>query len=240
MSSWCIVWLLATAAPQGSGDVERSATDSLVPQTSEVSKTSEVLGSGPGTLRSGRELSDAVQAALRRWVRPSDAVADQAAREFLVLYNELGQDRSLGSAVRESLRVKVRGRLAQLADQISKRVAREKRETKPESRPTLSVPPGQDHLAQMGGFGGGLAGAAAGGSSAAGTGVRAWGGSPADNGEQLVDLIRRTIAPSTWDVNGGPGTMYYWRPGRALVIRQTSEVHEDIADLLGQLERMSR
>jgi hypothetical protein len=185
-------------------------------------------------------LSDAVQAALRRWVRPSDAVADQAAREFLVLYNELGQDRGLEPAIRESLRVKVRGRLAQLADQISKRVARERHEAKPEPRATLSVPPGQDHLAQMGGLGGGLAGAAVGRAAAAGTALRGWGGLPADNGEQLVDLIRRTIAPSTWDVNGGPGTMYYWRPGRALVIRQTREVHEDIADLLQQLERMSR
>jgi hypothetical protein len=240
MSLWYIVWLLAAAAPQGSGDVERPATVSHVAQTSEVSKTSEVFGSSPGTLRSGRELSDAVQAALRRWVRPTDAVADQAAREFLVLYNELGQDRGLGPAVRESLRVKVRGRLARLADQISKRVARERREAKPEPRPTLSVPPGKDHLAQIGGFGGGLAGAGIGGPAAAGTGAAAWGGLPADNGEQLVDLIRRTIAPSTWDVNGGPGTIYYWRPGRALVIRQTSEVHEDVADLLQQLERMSR
>jgi len=229
MSPWCIVWLLATAAPQGSGEIERPAIDSH-----------GVSQPRSGALRSGRELSDAVQAALRRWARPSDAVADQAAREFLVLYNELGQDRSLGPAVREPLRVKVRGRLAQLADQISKRAAREKREAKPEPRQTLSVPPGKDHLAQMGGFGGGGAGAGIGGASGAGAAVRGWGGSPADNADQLVDLIHRTIAPSTWDVNGGPGTIYYWRPGRALVIRQTSEVHGDVADLLEQLDRMGR
>jgi len=55
-----------------------------------------------------------------------------------------------------------------------------------------------------------------------------------------MDLIQRTIAPSTWDINGGPGTIYYWSPGRALVIRQTSEVHGEVADVLDQLQRMSR
>jgi general secretion pathway protein D len=55
-----------------------------------------------------------------------------------------------------------------------------------------------------------------------------------------VELIQRTIAPSTWDVNGGPGTIRYWRPGMALVIRQTSEVHDDVADFLKQLDRTTR
>jgi len=234
MSPWCIVWLLAAAAPQGSAPTSESS------KTSEVSMTSEVSVARPIAVRSGRELSKAAQAALRRWLRPSDAVADQAAREFLTLYNELGQDRSLGLAVRESLRTKVRLRLAQLADQISKRIAREKREAAPDPPPTLSIPPGNDRLAQMGGLGGAAPGAGIGRAAFAATGVRGLGGLPADNAEQLVELIRRTIAPSTWDVNGGPGTIYYWRPGRALVIRQTSEVHGDVADLLEQLDRMNR
>ena len=104
--------------------------------------------------------------------------------------------------------------------------------------PTLSGPPGGDHLAQMGGFGG-RGGAAVGGSAAMGTAARG-GGWTADDAEQLVELIHRTIAPSTWDVNGGHGTIYYWRPGLASVIRQTSEVHGDVSDLLEQLDRMGR
>ena len=61
-----------------------------------------------------------------------------------------------------------------------------------------------------------------------------------DHGEQLVELIQTVIRPETWDVNGGTGTIYYWYPGRALVIRQMDEVHEEIADVLGQLRRAGR
>ena len=239
MASWCVVWLLSIAAPQEGPEVGRPAAESRVSQpaspqtskTSEVSETSEVSAKVSQKPRSGRELSDAVQAALRRWARPSDARADQAAREFLTLFDELGKDRDLGPVSREALQVKVRARLAQLADQISKRIPREKRV------PTLAAPPGQENLAQLGGFGG-QGGAGIGEASAMGTAAR--GGWTPDDAELLVDLIHRTIAPTTWDVNGGHGTIQYWRPGRALVIRQTTEVHDDIADFLRQLERAGR
>ena len=55
-----------------------------------------------------------------------------------------------------------------------------------------------------------------------------------------MELIQRTIAPASWDVNGGPGTIQYWRPGRALVVRQTDEMHERIGDVLKQLDRAGR
>ncbi len=61
-----------------------------------------------------------------------------------------------------------------------------------------------------------------------------------DYGQDLVDLIQRTIAPTTWDVNGGQGSIYYWSHGRALIIRQTDEVHEQIGGVLEQLGRMNR
>jgi hypothetical protein len=67
-------------------------------------------------------------------------------------------------------------------------------------------------------------------------------GSPAqdDAGPVLVDLIQKTIAPGHWAPQGGPGTIYYWRPGRALIIRASQEAHEQIGDLLRQLERAGR
>ena len=58
-----------------------------------------------------------------------------------------------------------------------------------------------------------------------------------DYGQQLVELIQTVIRPETWDVNGGPGTIYYWRPGRALVVRQMAEVHGEVGGVLGQLRR---
>jgi hypothetical protein len=60
-------------------------------------------------------------------------------------------------------------------------------------------------------------------------------GPPADYGQDLVELIEATIAPSSWDTNGGPGTIRYFGPLRVIVVRQTSEVHEQLGDLLPQL-----
>jgi hypothetical protein len=201
------------------------------------------MQSPPSEARAGRELSDAVQSALRRWARPTGENAEQAAREFLVLFQELEQDRSLGIATRQQLRLKVRTRLAQLAEQIAKRIAHEEPQARRDPPPRVALPADQsERLAQMGlpvgrqGAGQGRSGRGLGGRPVA---SRNFG--PLDSaGQQLVELIQRTIAPSTWDVNGGPGTIYYWSPGRALVIRQTSEVHGDVADVLEQLERMSR
>ena len=61
-----------------------------------------------------------------------------------------------------------------------------------------------------------------------------------DYGEELVDLIQKTIAPSTWDVNGGLGSIYYWRPCRAMIIRQTGDVHDQIGGVLQQLGKAGR
>ena len=58
-----------------------------------------------------------------------------------------------------------------------------------------------------------------------------------DYGDDLVDLIQTTIAPKSWEANGGPGTLYYWRGQHALVVHNTSEVHEQLADLFEQLNR---
>lgn len=67
-------------------------------------------------------------------------------------------------------------------------------------------------------------------------------GGPAqdDAGPLLVDLIQKTIAPGHWASQGGPGTIYYWRPGRAMVIRATQQAHEQIGDVLRQLQQAGR
>lgn len=60
-------------------------------------------------------------------------------------------------------------------------------------------------------------------------------GGPADFGPDLVALIQATISPSSWDVNGGPSSIQYWRPGMALVVRAPQGVHSQVGPLLGQL-----
>ncbi|MEZ6089415.1 MAG: hypothetical protein R3C05_15570 [Pirellulaceae bacterium] len=60
-------------------------------------------------------------------------------------------------------------------------------------------------------------------------------GPAADNGLMLIELITRTIAPDAWNVQGGPGSMYYHGLHRVLVVRATTRVHEDIQALLQAL-----
>ncbi|TWU47129.1 hypothetical protein [Rubripirellula reticaptiva] len=51
----------------------------------------------------------------------------------------------------------------------------------------------------------------------------------------LVELIQRIIAPDFWDVRGGNGAMQYFAMQKVLVVRATSDVHEQIRDLLTAL-----
>jgi hypothetical protein len=53
-----------------------------------------------------------------------------------------------------------------------------------------------------------------------------------DTGWELVELIQRVVAPDFWDSRGGPGTIRYFAMRRVLVVRATSDVHEQIRDLL--------
>ena len=94
---------------------------------------------------------------------------------------------------REELRRKVRSRLAQLAQRINRRVARRQRDAAREGPPSVS------RTSELAGVLGQQAGAAAG---PAGGGAN---NADDDYGPALVELIQTTIAPATWDVNGGPG-----------------------------------
>lgn len=57
---------------------------------------------------------------------------------------------------------------------------------------------------------------------------------------QLIDLIEATIQPESWAANGGLGTIRYWSPGYALVIRNTQAAHAEIGGLIGTLEAQQR
>ena len=63
------------------------------------------------------------------------------------------------------------------------------------------------------------------------------GGANADF-DTLIDLIQATIAPNSWDDVGGEGSIQSFPTNLSLVVSQTQEVHEQIADLLTQLRRL--
>ncbi len=63
------------------------------------------------------------------------------------------------------------------------------------------------------------------------------GGGQADF-QSLIDLIQNTVQPPTWDTQGGPGAIRPFDTNLSIVVSQTQEVHEEIADLLEQLRRL--
>jgi hypothetical protein len=53
----------------------------------------------------------------------------------------------------------------------------------------------------------------------------------------LIDLIRSTIKPTTWESSGGRGTIVPFETNLSIVVSQTQEVHEEIVALLRRLRR---
>jgi general secretion pathway protein D len=80
-------------------------------------------------------------------------------------------------------------------------------------------------------------GSANGSSAAIPFGPSASGGAQADFGS-LMDLIQSTVAFETWEPQGGAGQIKPFATNLSLVISQTQEVHEEIAELLEQLRRL--
>jgi hypothetical protein len=54
--------------------------------------------------------------------------------------------------------------------------------------------------------------------------------------DSLIDMIKSTVKPTTWDDVGGPGSIAPCESGiNAIVVSQTEEVHEGIESLLAEL-----
>ncbi|HID78423.1 MAG TPA: hypothetical protein EYP56_20830, partial [Planctomycetaceae bacterium] len=80
----------------------------------------QVIHSPDAAPRTGYELRDAIRRALKRWARPDDQEAQEAAKEFVALYIELERDTKLARSQREKLKARLRYRLLALRDQIAR------------------------------------------------------------------------------------------------------------------------
>jgi general secretion pathway protein D len=65
-----------------------------------------------------------------------------------------------------------------------------------------------------------------------------FGGGASADFDSLMDLIQSTIAPDSWEQLGGPGTMQQYFANLSLVISTTSDIHDQIADLLESLREL--
>lgn len=71
-----------------------------------------------------------------------------------------------------------------------------------------------------------------------GFGPGGMGGAAMADFDSLIELIKTTISPDSWDDTGGAGAIEPFPINLSLVISQTQDVHEQIADLLDQLRRL--
>jgi hypothetical protein len=207
-------------------------TVSASPSGGTQADAATVQFSAPPAVRNGRELADATHAALRKWAKAGDRDADSAARDLFTIFGELQADTRMARSARATLRTTVRARLDQLCTQISKRIAKDNLAAKEDPKvKSVAATKNDRPLAQVGvpvGGGGAGFGIAGGGQNA---------NAKADSGQALVDLIRSTISPKSWDVNGGECTIYYWQQQHAIVVRATGDVHDQVSDTLQQLDR---
>ena len=100
MSIVLVTILAISATPSGT-------PEETTPSAVQSAAASTGQSATPAALRSGRELSDAVHAALRHWAKATDQEADTAARELLGIYREIQQDTRMARSQRETLRVTV-------------------------------------------------------------------------------------------------------------------------------------
>jgi hypothetical protein len=181
---------------------------------------------------SAAELRKAYDSAIRQSYR---AGLMEAVPELVKVYRLLEQDIALNNTERSQLRFKTRSRLLAVGDAI---VSDAKRERARQRQAELAAKRGvREALVAPAPATGQPADYAAAAATASATPAGRAGGLGQDEGEALVELIRNTIKPESWDVAGGPGRIVYYRQWQALVVHQTEEVHWLIGGLRGALGR---
>jgi hypothetical protein len=229
---WAVV--LLAAAPMGDHPEPAAAKE-------------RSLADAPAVQRRYHEISRDIQDAMRR-----DAFGKSveerapAIREMAALYTELRLDPRLESSdTLQQYKTKLWSRLTRVKRDLERQMQRQAKAAGSNTPSPLNVPGGGLSSAEVAdGASETLAAQLAlvsysmGGPAqvlSASGGAFGGGMGPADFGPDLVDLIERTINPQFWDTVGGPGTIYYYAPLRVLVVRATSEVHENVGGLLGGL-----
>ena len=202
---------------------------------------SVATGERSATLRRLSEIDKEVAAAMREQAR-AETKAERAAaiRELTRLYVEIKNDPRLeNSDILKACKARLWSRLTRVQkdlrrelDRAAKAAARD-----PAAAELHAIREASDSLASQMSLtnyslgGPGYVFQQAGGALG--------GGTQEDYGEELIELIQRTIAPTFWDTAGGPGSMFYFKPLMALVVSATAEVHDNVGGLLGALRRVS-
>jgi hypothetical protein len=228
MVTHSVIIALLAAAPAAS-----PAQSSAAPQPAAVQ--------GDVPQRTAQQLRDAVHAALRRQATAKGAEREAAVRELATVYQEVTASTRLVPRERRQLRAMVRSRLMRTGKALERELARHEetanaqRHDPPADRAILAQiqanPAGQPNAAprpqnRAPAFGPGTQVAGAG---------RRLAGTTNRNAQELIDLIQAVIAPSSWDVNGGLGTIMYFARKQVLVIRARGDIHDQLGETIEAL-----
>ena len=168
----------------------------------------------------------------------AEAERGRQVRRMSEVYLEVvGDERTIINPVLQQQKAKLHTRLIRVRDELKRRRSSEGRGRDEPDRDKRGRESDQDREQRE------LAGSLAahlqlasqtlGGSAAVLEGAA--GGGPIDFADDLIDLITETINPSHWSANGGPGSIVFFRPCLALVVRATGEVHGRVGDVIGAL-----
>jgi hypothetical protein len=197
---------------------------------------------------SAGELRQEIHAALRTETTSAGAEHADAVRRLTELYNIAGTHAQLSDNSRRQLTAMLRARLKRIEASLEKQLDKHPNGNLQQLDASSDSPNLQAIFAQAPGNLPALA-APAGGAAvnipgqlppgpapvAAGVGGNGLDAQTVANANQLIELIHNTIAPKSWDVRGGPGTIRYFAPSQVLVIRQTDGVHDQVGAAIGRL-----
>lgn len=204
---------------------------------------------------SPQQVRDAVAAALKRLDTAKASERAAAVKSLIDVYRDIGQNQHLKPYERNRLGSQVRTRLERVANQLHFETKRAAGHAAPDATTVAKTEPAADAPDTVAGWINDVVGGPgdwilaqrvagpAGGQAGAGGGANGNGnGSDFDqavnaNGASLVSLIQKTVAPNSWDVNGGAGSVTFYNNLRALVVRQTEETHSDLDAVLNGLRR---
>ena len=180
------------------------------------------------------EIDADIRAALRaEALAETDRQRSEAVHKIVAIYQELRKDPRLATSdTLKKYKAKLWSRMTRVKRDLERKLAREARsaERGGDREELLAIEQATRNLAgQMS-----MMNYTMGGPSYVleRTGGAFGGRAVSDHSQELIDLIQRTIKPDFWDVNGGPGSMFYYRPLMALVVRATSEVHGNVGGLM--------
>jgi hypothetical protein len=200
-----------------------------------------------------QQLRDAVHAAMRRQATAKGAEQQAAIRGLTEAYRQVVASTALPAREQQQLRTLVRSRLMRTSKTLERQLAKAQDGTMRQVRPLADQlaneqPPAkrailaqaQGNPARQPGAAGAQPGRAAGqfgpGAQVAGA-AQSWNAQTNQNAQQLIDLIQNTIAPASWDTNGGLGTIMYFAPSQVMVIRQTDGIHGKVGQAIQGLRR---